>query len=477
MTAVVSALFRRKLVILVVFAAVFAAGCAFTLLSPKKYESRMKVFIKHERADSVVSPDNSNAVVRSEVSESDVNTEIELLINTELLRKVVVRNGLAPSGKGSTGKAAQEGESVERAVRKLSKNLSVTPVRKASIIQVVYSSESPEQSAAVLSSLADFYLQDHLRIHRTAGATEFFRAQADGYNQKLTDAQSRLSEFRRRNNVVLLPEQKDLMLRRVMEAEQALTEATTSLGEASGRVANLQSKMSALRPRVVTQSRVVPNQYSVERLHTMLSELQNRRTALLTKFQSDDRLVQEVDKQIADTTAALATARQLTAVEETSDVNPLRQKLEAELAEADLARTALESRRTSLVSALASWRSRLAALDAATTEHDALGREIRQAEDNLLLYSKKKEEARISDSLDQRKIANVSIAEAPSRQYLPSKPNIPLNLALSFLLACFTSVGAAFALEMNRTTFDSAEELQSALNIPVLASVPVEEGA
>jgi capsular polysaccharide biosynthesis protein len=51
---------------------------------------------------------------------------------------------------------------------------------------------------------------------------------------------------------------------------------------------------------------------------------------------------------------------------------------------------------------------------------------------------------------------------------------VPLNLALGFLLACFSSLGAAFAAEMNRVTFDSADELQASLNLPVLASVPVE---
>ena len=123
---------------------------------------------------------------------------------------------------------------------------------------------------------------------------------------------------------------------------------------------------------------------------------------------------------------------------------------------------------------LGSWRGRLAGLDNATVEHDSLAREIKQAEDSLLLYAKKKEEARIADSLDQQKIANVSIAEPPTKPYLPAKPNVPLNLALGFLLACFSSVGAAFALEMNRSTFESAEELQAVFKLPVLATVPVE---
>jgi uncharacterized protein involved in exopolysaccharide biosynthesis len=206
----------------------------------------------------------------------------------------------------------------------------------------------------------------------------------------------------------------------------------------------------------------------------MLAELRNRRTDLLVKFRSDDRLVQEIDQQITDTAAALDRARSFTAVEETTDVNPLCQSLEAELSRAELSRAGFEARKTSLAATLASWRSRMATLDGATAQHDTLTRQAREAEGNLLLYTKKQEEARIADSLDQQKFANVSIAEAPVQPYLPDKPNVPLNLALGFLLACFTSLGAAFALEMNRSSFDSPAELEFATKLPVLAAVPAE---
>lgn len=426
----------------------------------------MKIFVKHERADSVVSPDKSDAAVRAEVSESEVNSEIELLTNSELLRQVVLRNGLEKQQSG------RPGEAVERAVRRLAKDLSVTPVRKANIIQVTYQSTGAAQSAAVLSTLGEVYLQEHLRVHRTAGTYEFFRNQAQQYEQQLQEAQARLSDFRRRNGVVVLSEQKDLMLRRVMDTEQAMNETSASLDEAAGRVGTVKGQLSTLQPRVVTQSRVVPNQYSVERLHTMLAELQNRRTDLLAKFRADDRLVKEVEDQIKDTSAALDRASKLTAVEQTTDVNPLRQSLEGELARAEMQRAGVQARRDTLAGALRAWKVRLTKLDQGTAEYEDINRELKRAEENVILYSKKQEEARIADSLDQQKIANVSIAEAPSQPYLPFKPNVALNLVAGLCLAVFVSVGTAFALELRRSTFGSADELHAATNVPVLAVVP-----
>jgi uncharacterized protein involved in exopolysaccharide biosynthesis len=81
----------------------------------------------------------------------------------------------------------------------------------------------------------------------------------------------------------------------------------------------------------------------------------------------------------------------------------------------------------------------------ATATFDDLVRAQKEAEDNyLLLYAKKTEEARIAESLDQQKIANVAIAENPIEPHLPSKPNVKLNLGPGVLLGCFLSIGCAF---------------------------------
>jgi len=471
MSSFVAALFRRKLVIVTIFTVIAVLSSAYTLLSPKIYEAQMKIFIKHERAESVVTPDSRNsAVTKPEVTESEVNSEIELLTNADLLRRVVIYHALVRRAPGPS-RDDQE-NAMERAVRVLAKNLRVSAVRKANIIQVAYSSVDPRESAAVLKTLSELYLQDHLRLHRTAGAHGFFRSQAEHYRSELEGAQARLSDFRRQHNVIVLSEQKDLMLRRVMEAQHAINEVTASLQEAESRVRTLKTQLVPLEARVVTQSRVVPNQYSIERLHTMLAELQNRRTDLLAKFQSNDRLVREVDDQIRDTNAAMERARKLTSVEQTTDVNPLRQSLEAELARAELAHAGLVSRADILNGTLRSWRSRLAQLDDVTSEHDALNAKIKEAGENLTLYSKKQEEARIEDSLDQLKVANVSILEPPVKPTLPSKPNIRLNLAIGLLLAAIVSAGTGFALEINRTTFETPDELEMATELPVIAIIP-----
>src|ERR1035437_4054109 len=86
---------RRKWLILVIFFLVVGGVVAGTLLMPKQYETRMKVLVKNERADMIVSADrNGGSGYRSEVSEVQINSEIELLTNNNLLQQVVVKCAL-----------------------------------------------------------------------------------------------------------------------------------------------------------------------------------------------------------------------------------------------------------------------------------------------------------------------------------------------------------------------------------------------
>jgi uncharacterized protein involved in exopolysaccharide biosynthesis len=469
MNTFLTPLFRRKWLIVSVFLLVMLGVVAFTALSPRIYESRTMVLVTHERADLVVSPDASNAVAQSAVSEADVNSEIELLSSHEMLREIVIANKL----EAAENRPNREG-GIELAIRRLSKDLVVKPVRKASIIQITYRSRNAAQSAEVLRTLAALYFEMYLKVHRTSGTYAFFKEEADKNASQLSVAQNRLTDFQRRTGIVLIQEQKQMMLRHIMDTEAELDETRASIEQARGRRATLERQLDTVPARVLTQSRVVPNEYSVERLQTMLAELRNRRTELVTNLRPEDRLVREVDQKITDTSAALKHAQDLTAVEQTTDANPLHKNLEDEHLQNELALPGLEAKKAYLTDSLASWRSRVEGLDRAGSVNDALTREVSQAENNLVLYTKKQEEARIADSLDRQKFANISIVENPVEPFLPIKPNVPFNLGIGFLLACVTSLGAAFALEMSRSFVETPQELEARAPFPVMAIVPVE---
>src|ERR1039458_4148552 len=463
---------RRKWLILVTFFLVIGGVAAGTLLMPKQYETRMKVLVKNERADMIVSADrNGGSGYRGEVSEVQINSEIELLTNNNLLQQVVTMCGLEKLQHVAGPDPSQRNSiAVEKAVKRLQRDLKVSPVRKANIIQVEYADTDPHRAVAVLASLADLYLEEHLKVHGTPGSYQFFKGQADRYQRELQDAESKLAGFRRRENIVMLAQQKDVMLQKASESQSALLQAEAAAGEYTQKIADARRQLASAQPRVLTQSRTLTNQYSVERLHTMLAELQNRRSQLLVKFRSDDRLVLEADQEIRDTQAALEKATKLTGLEQATDVNPVHQTLEIDLAKQQAELAGLQSRRETLARQSWIYRQQLMKLGNATAAFDDLVRTQKKAEDDYLLYAKKTEEARIGESLDQVKIANVAIAETPVQPHVPSKPKVVLNLALGVFLAGFLSLGVAFAAEYFRDTVEEPRELEEITGLPVLAT-------
>src|SRR6266568_4866999 len=470
------ALFRRRALVLSIFLIVIAGTAIVTFLLPNKYESRTKILVKNQRADVVITPEQTGGAppptVENEVSENQINSEIELLTSKDLLTQVVKECGLAKAETGWFGRSAAETIREESAVNRLSKDLTITPARKANVISITYASNSPELSASVLQKLGEHYLEKHLKLNHPTGATDFFKDKADEYETQLKQSEQRLTDFQQSNNLVVLSQQKELTLQKTAEAKAKMMDADAALNEATNRIARVEQQLAAIPKHIVTQSRQLPNQYSAERLNTMMVELQNKRTQLLTKYRSDDRLVREVDEQIRTTQDALTRAEQKTSVEEATDLNPLRQTLETELSRARLDQAGAKARRDTLTGQLQQYEGSLKKLESDTAKHDDLQREKKEAEDNYQLYAKKREEASIADELDRQKITNVSIAEAATVPQLPTSPNRPLNLVLGVFLAAFLSLGSVFSVEMLSDTIHTPRQLEALTGAKVLATVP-----
>src|SRR5277367_5763383 len=88
-------LYRRRGRALAVFFAVIGGVAALTALVPRLYESRMKILVRNDRPDLLVSvasgPANVNA---TEVTDNSINSEIELMKSNDILGKIVRDCGL-----------------------------------------------------------------------------------------------------------------------------------------------------------------------------------------------------------------------------------------------------------------------------------------------------------------------------------------------------------------------------------------------
>src|SRR5436190_15911544 len=121
-----SAVFRRRGLVLFTFLTVIAGTILVTLLLPNRYDARMKILVKNQRVDIAITPEATSGLnsptVENDVSENQINSEIELLTSKDLLTQVVNDTGLAKTGSSLFRRPAPEAELVEKAVNTLMKD-------------------------------------------------------------------------------------------------------------------------------------------------------------------------------------------------------------------------------------------------------------------------------------------------------------------------------------------------------------------
>lgn len=474
MRELLAVLFRQRRLVLIAFSGIFLAVLLYGLVVPS-YEAQMKVLVRRGRVDPVVTPTPtpSPEFQRQEVTEEELNSEVELLRDEQILRTVVGTLGLASEDEPWFWKLIGENqeERMTRVVRRVSKRLEVEPVRKTTLIEVKYSSSDPAQAAKVLGSLASAYLERHLQLRRPSGELNFFEQQMSLARRGLEEAEFRLMDFTRDQGVVSAALERDLTLQKLNDADANDHQTRVSIAETAERIRTLDAHLRSLPERTTTMIRNYDNPQLLEKMKSKLLELELKRTELLTKFEPSYRLVQEVDQQIAQTKATIATEEQAPVRELTTEQDPNHEWAKAELMKTEVELSALEAHAQATGIEVAGYREIAHRLGDHAIRQEELLHDLKTAEEKYLLYVNKREEARIGDALDQGGILNVAIAEQPKVPALRARSELFFGL-LGFVLAGTVSTGLACAADYLDPAFRTPDEVFAYLGSPVLASLP-----
>jgi len=465
--------FRQRRVFVCVSGLVLAAAILYLFLGAR-FRADMKILVRPGRADAPVSAEENAPLdlTRLAVTEEELNSEVELLRDDEVLRRVVEENGLAGRDwlhflRLNEGPA----ERVERAARRLARKLKVEPVKKTNLITINYASDDPRLAAKVLQSLANAYLEKHTVVHRPGGEASFFEQQTGESRRELEETKRKLLEFTSENGVVEAAQERDLVLQRLSEADANYRQTRVDLDETQQRVWELQAQLSTLPQRSTTQVRKSDNPELLRALKASLLDLQLKRTELLTKFEPKHRLVQEVEQQIAQAQAAISAESTSPVRDETTDKDAHYEWAKSELEKAQVQLRGLQARAAATAAQVDSYRRTARQLGEAAITQDDLASSEKAAEDNYLLYVKKQDEARMADALDSRRIVNVAIAEQPVAPALPVWSAWTVLLA-GLVVAGAAGTGAAFAADRLDPAFRTPEDVLVYLETPVLASLP-----
>ena len=439
-----------------VFLVVFVAVALGTLALPKKYESQMEILLTNERPDLVVSPSQGSDLSKSDtIDETRVNSEIELLRSSDIMREVVMQCHLAEKHIGAKDKLDVQLTPgvLEKAQVQLRHDLRIEPITKTNLIRISYASTDPQLSVDVLHTLTRAYLDEHLAVRGSSVTYGFFATQVVKFAASLKESRAKLAGFRRLHPVTI-DDERNLLLQQRSQSETELNQTDETLKEQIARAsaANLQISGPGIPARIATDIKTVPNEQAIQQLTILWVSLKNSRTQLLNQYRGDDRRVKVVDDQIANTAQALERVETHNLLEQSTNVNPVRQSAELEFAKASLSLAGLEAKSQAIRSQTIAEAKRLQQLEDASDELAVLTAQVKQDLSNYDAYSMKAEEAHVEDLLDAQRIANVAVVEKPIASHIASSPKIGVNLAFGALLAFFAAAAAVFFAEVLKST-------------------------
>lgn len=441
-------LFKHRYKVLIPFL-VIALGTVIVamLWSPKQYVARAVLMVKFGREFMPVSelPGQDRPGINQEAI---INTEMQILTGSDLARKLLEVAGvynLYPelAKLSERGPAVQELASIE-----FRQNLIVKPVARTNLLEVYYRHDNPVIAAKAVNQLVDLFQERHLEVF-SGNRTPFLEEQEKVYQSKLKESESRLTDFRQKHEVYALDQQKTLLIKQQADLDTQLKTEESKIKELQERYKYWKNRNNIVNDLVANTIR---NQINA-------SELKEQQ--LLQKYTETSRLVQEVRRDIELGKAQLRKqeddVRKVNLATIESELNPLLVKvrnLKAQVAELD---------------------GKIRGIDQREAQLHELTREVATNESNYQIYTKKSEEARISEDLDRRKMTNIQVIERASIPLLPMQVDKKKIYGIGFFLAVAFPLALAFASEILPQGLTIPRHAEKKLGLPLLIAIPLKE--
>jgi len=471
--SVVEIAFRQWRVFLWSALAIFFLGMLYTFGTHKKYGSEMVLMVQNARGHQVVTAEPTSAAPpESDVTEEQLNSQVEVLQSKDVLDEVISPGwNKIPIQQRSLSEINQH----EGSVAYLAKHLEILPTKKSHVISVRLKEQDPHIATDTLNRLLSAFMAKQRGLQRPTGTAKFFADEAAKYKNQWDAALTKLSEFQQQQAITSPTDKEAWLQQQLADAQMQLRSADAQIAETDKRIQSDRHALTRIPSRQNTTQRTLPDTGYMDQMNALLIQLQNQKTELLTKYRPDDRLVKQIEQQIATTQKALSEANTNSFKDTSTDVNPTWQAEDQSYNSNMAAIAGIRARRAGLAASIANLQSQLTATEGQTVAFNGLQHAVADAESNYQLYSQKRDAAQIADAMDEHELLNVAVVQYPTYSPTPVHPKPLMDTILAVLSAVFVGAFAVFLAENGRRTFASRYELEAASAFPVLASVPLRE--
>ena len=445
----------RKTVILAVFLLVVITATLVTFILPESFVSTTRI-----RVDRDVS-DIAGLMPSQYPSGYDpyfIQTEFEVIQSELILSNVVQSLNLQVQW----GKKFAGGERLktQEAMGLLKGRMDLRPVRNTSLIEIRVYSESADEAARIANAIAETYRDYRLDQSRqlAMGGIRVLEDRFEEQEKKVQKAQQEVDELRRKLEI--------------SEADAAGTQPGPLIeAETLRRLEGLRIEKEALyvqEDKLVQKLKETPPAELKMVLPTAISDPQLAELLQQLNFVQQERI--RLKKDLTDDHPAVRTA--------TAQIEDIEGKISQR---ADGIIKGLEVRVASIKEHLDSLKTNVATakqVDIAKAEKSRPYFEAKQRLEEVMRFrsilNMKLASEKIDVAIARTKMVEIVDRATPAMR--PVRPNKPLNIVLGVVIGLIVGVGLAFFIEYLDTSVKTIDDVERALQSPVLGVIPQNVG-
>lgn len=460
-------LFKHRQLICVIFILLIVPMFIYLLFRSTYYYAAAKVLINPSREYLNLSPTGGQSTVNLAPSPEMINTEIQIIKSPELAERLAADIPFPDDTNGKNRSEAQiRGDSGR--IRGL---ITATPVRGANLIQIsVTSLYKPEWIVSVVNRAAELYLEQQIKVRKTQGIGEFYDEQEKKLRAELLKAEDTLKEFQQKERIIDAPQEVNADLAALSASERVLKDTDSLIKETEQKIATLDEQLKQQKATISSSQSITINPV-YQQIRTKLTQLELERDSLLQRYTSNDRLVKDKEAEIDELKKRLESVKETTVGSESISLNDVHRRILNELLQARVQLRALNEKKVALTRQVETYSSAASDKKRKGFEYDRLLREMNTRKENLDLYKKRAEEARISDAMDERKFSNAYILERASLPLGRADYSAFLLMAVTIIVSMGIAVAAAFGLEYLNKTLRNEDDVEEQIGLPVLATI------
>jgi uncharacterized protein involved in exopolysaccharide biosynthesis len=482
------------------FAALFSLGLLVAAIIPPSYKATASVTVLPApeytaRPEAGSSGLNNTALAMDQI----LQTESEMLESDDIHESVLRRLGIAsvypdlgPSFQRGAFSAAVHGAirfimspwrppardvaaaRLEQALARFRSHLTILPSKDGNVISASFAHSDPALAAQVLNVLIEAYAAQRNKVY-TDPQLAVVRAQAAAGSRSVAQAEQELADFKRLHDISDAASQRQLLLHRRSDAEQARADAAGLAKDQKARLETLSAQLK-LEPVTVGLFQEHDPDTRVQSLLATLQDLRGRLVAAHGRYLDSSRLVKDLDSQIRAREGEL---QQLVHDPSASIVrmgrNPAIDQLRLDRAHAAAEYAAATARQDAASDESQEIGKALAALDANEVELAVLQRRVSLETDALVADNRILAARRLTEAEDELRFARVRVIQAARTPQRPRPLPLFVIMAGAFL-GTIAAAGGLMARFMFRQTFFTAPGVEFACGLDVLAVFPQTPG-